>query len=257
MQAADAFLITLPDMPDAEIAALESQLGELEGVDAASVEERRGPPVTPGALILLKVSAEALRDTAHIVRVLDMARDLLDGQGIVNATVTLPDGTVVALTGPMPGDAVEDAVKAALDAAREGTSEHDYEVAVSFADEDRDYVSRVVAALKRRRMRVFYDADHEASLFGRDLAEVFDDVFRHRSRYVVIFVSQHYVRKQWTRYELRSVLARAIQERQGYVLPARFDDSDVPGVPPTVRHVDCRTTTPEALADIICQKLGR
>src|SRR5215467_2135682 len=132
----------------------------------------------------------------------------------------------------------------------------EFDVAVSFASEDRPYVERVVRELKRLGARVFYDADQSLELWGKDLVSEFDDVFQHRSRSVVVFVSSHYVRKDWTRHELRSALARAIRERDVYVLPARFDDSPLPGLPGTVRHVDCNKTAPEELARMVRDKLS-
>jgi hypothetical protein len=133
----------------------------------------------------------------------------------------------------------------------------DFQVAVSFADEDREYVERVVIALCALGVIVFYDADHAVELWGLDLMTSFDDVYRFRSQFVVIFVSRHYVSKQWTRHELRSALARALDEKEEYILPARFDDSDLPGVPSTVRHVDCRRMLPEELAQMIHRKVLR
>ena len=41
------------------------------------------------------------------------------------------------------------------------------------------------------------------------------------------------------------------------LLPARFDDTEIPGLSPTLTFVDCRRTTPERLASLIAQKLGR
>src|SRR5205823_2348361 len=39
-------------------------------------------------------------------------------------------------------------------------------------------------------------------------------------------------------------------------LPARFDDTPIPGLPKTVGHVDLRGLTPEELAELIEQKIG-
>lgn len=131
-----------------------------------------------------------------------------------------------------------------------------FQVAVSFADEDRPYVGSVVSALHARGVRVFYDVEQEIELWGKDLTAYLDDVYRNRSDYVVVFISRAYVEKEWARHELRSALARAIRERREYVLPARFDETDVPGLPPTVRHVDLRQTTPDDLAEMIGRKIA-
>jgi hypothetical protein len=136
-------------------------------------------------------------------------------------------------------------------------SREEYDVAVSFADEDRPYVDQVVRVLRRRGVRVFTDDPMSVDMWGKDRVTELDDVYRHRSRFVLVFVSAAYVRDRWTRHGLRSAMARALEERSEYVLPARFDDTDVPGLPGTIRHVDCRLVTSRQVADMLCAKLGR
>jgi len=46
----------------------------------------------------------------------------------------------------------------------------------------------------------------------------------------VVFVSAEYAARDWTRLERRAALARAVRERREYVLPARFDDTPLPGL---------------------------
>jgi hypothetical protein len=72
-----------------------------------------------------------------------------------------------------------------------------------------------------------------------------------------MFISKHYVEKMWTRHERRAALARALQERKDYVLPARFDDSEVPGILPTVGYISLTAKSPVELGKIILKKLGR
>ena len=72
-----------------------------------------------------------------------------------------------------------------------------------------------------------------------------------------MFISRHYAEKVWTKHERRSALARALEERVEYVLPARFDDTEIPGLRPTIHYQDLRNLTPVQLGDLILQKLGR
>jgi hypothetical protein len=133
----------------------------------------------------------------------------------------------------------------------------DYDVCLSFADEDRGYVGAVAEALRRRAVRVFYDAHAQADLWGKDLYVHFDYVYRKAARYCVVFGSQHYVRKYWTKHELGSAQSRALMNAEEYLLPARLDDTEIPGIRPTVSFVDLRGMSPEAFADLICDKLQR
>ena len=65
-----------------------------------------------------------------------------------------------------------------------------YDVVFSFAGENRDYVERVADYLRSQRVRVFYDQYEEVSLWGKDLAEHFDFVYRRSGRYCVMFISK-------------------------------------------------------------------
>jgi hypothetical protein len=72
----------------------------------------------------------------------------------------------------------------------------------------------------------------------------------------VVFVSRFYKRKLWTNHERESAQARAFKSRTEYILPVRFDDTEIPGIRPTQGYIDLRTTTPEQLADMLLEKLG-
>mgnify|MGYP001797318136 CR=1 FL=1 len=132
-----------------------------------------------------------------------------------------------------------------------------YEVVLSFAGEDRDYVEQVAAYLLANNVEFFYDRFEEATLWGKDLAEHLDAVYRSSARYCVILISRHYAEKVWPNHERRSALARAIEERHEYILPARFDDTELPGIRPTVGYVDLNVKSPTELGGLILQKLGR
>ena len=131
-----------------------------------------------------------------------------------------------------------------------------YEVALSFAGEQRDYVESVARALQSRGIAVFYDDFERIHLWGRDLVEEFHEVFEHRAALAVMFISKEYVEKGWPRHERRSILSRAIQERVEYVLPVRFDNTSVPGLPDSTRYETADNHTPEKLAAMIAEKLG-
>jgi hypothetical protein len=131
-----------------------------------------------------------------------------------------------------------------------------YDVALSFAGEDRAYVEQVANLLKSDGVRVFYDNFETSNLWGKDLYEHLSDLYAHRAKYCVIFVSQHYVKKEWTRHERKAAQERAFKRADEYILPARFDDTKVPGLLDTVGYVDLRKTTVKELVKLIEEKLG-
>jgi hypothetical protein len=130
-----------------------------------------------------------------------------------------------------------------------------WDVALSFAGAQREYVGRVAAALKARGVRCFYDADEQVRLWGRHLAEELPRIYARDSAAVVVFISADSAGGEWTRLERRAAFSRAVTEAGVFVLPARFDDSALPGLLPDVVTVDLRCRTPEEFADLVVAKL--
>jgi hypothetical protein len=131
-----------------------------------------------------------------------------------------------------------------------------YDVALSFAGEQRGYVSQVAKLLRDGGVKVFFDDFERDQLWGKDLAIHFDEVYRKSARFVVPFVSKEYAAKAWPQHEFKSALAKAVEAKEPYILPVRFDDSELPGLRPTLGYVDGRTHTPAQLAAVIFAHLG-
>jgi hypothetical protein len=136
---------------------------------------------------------------------------------------------------------------------REGQME--YEVAISFAGEDRGHASQLARKLRASGVRVFYDRDEESSLWGEDLYVHLADIYESKARFCVMLVSRHYVGKLWTRHERRAAQARAFRDNGAYILPLRLDDTEIPGLPDTIGYIDLRTTTMNHVVRLILDKL--
>ena len=133
---------------------------------------------------------------------------------------------------------------------------YEYDVCLSFAGENRTYVRTVAEALRTSGVRVFYDEYAQADMWGKDLYAHLDDIYQNAARFCALFVSKHYARNVWTNHERESAQARAIQQHAEYILPARFDSTKIPGMRPTIGHIDLRKVSPEQLATLIITKLG-
>jgi|RhiMetdeSRZDD1v2_1073273.scaffolds.fasta_scaffold77449_3 hypothetical protein len=132
----------------------------------------------------------------------------------------------------------------------------EYDVCLSFAGENRSYVTRVAMYLKAKGVRVFYDLDEPTKLWGKDLYAHLDDIYRNKARFCVMFISEAYGRKLWTNHERQSAQARAFRSNQEYILPARFDDTAIPGIRDTVIYIDLKNYTPMAFAKLILAKVS-
>lgn len=131
-----------------------------------------------------------------------------------------------------------------------------YDVALSFAGEDRHYVELVATKLREASINVFYDKFEEIDLWGKNLADHLGAIYSN-SRYVVIFVSKYYADKVWPNHERQHAQARALRNQEDTILPARFDDTEVPGLPSTISYINLRKITPNELAEKIIRKLNQ
>lgn len=130
-----------------------------------------------------------------------------------------------------------------------------FDVALSFAGEQREYVDQVASILNQKGISTFYDKFEEANLWGKNLYDYLSDVYMNQARYTIIFISKDYSRKLWTNHERQSMQARAFQESSEYVLPARFDDTEISGILPTTGYISLHEKTPEEFVSIIEKKL--
>lgn len=131
-----------------------------------------------------------------------------------------------------------------------------YEVALSFAGEQRSYVQRVSRSLKGLGVSCFYDSDEIPTLWGTNGVETLSEIYGASARYVVMFTSKKYVDKPWCKIERRAALASRMDRKEDSVLQVAFDRVKVPGMPPGEIFVEAKNFEPEQLALLICKKIG-
>jgi len=134
-------------------------------------------------------------------------------------------------------------------------NDNKYHVSLSFSGKDRAYVEAVASNLKQRGVKVFYDFYEQANLWGKNLYDHLTEIYLKKSYYVVMFISKHYKKNVWPNLERQAAQARAFTENKEYILPARFDDTEIPGMLGTVGYIDLNKTKSYELSDLICIKL--
>jgi len=134
--------------------------------------------------------------------------------------------------------------------------DYTYDVALSYASENREYVEEVATFLKEFGVRVFYDKFETVETWGKNLYDHLNDVYKNKAKYTMIFVSEAYAEKAWTNHERKAAQARAINESKEYILPARFDDIEVPGIDATVAHLDAKVFSAKDVAKSFLEKSG-
>ena len=132
----------------------------------------------------------------------------------------------------------------------------EYDVALSFAGENREFVEDVATFLKDMGIRVFYDKFEADNLWGKNLYDHLQEVYKEKAKYSILFISEHYKKKNWTTHERQSAQARAFEETKEYILPVRFDNTEIPGINSTVGYLDANEYNPIDIAKIFIKKIG-
>ena len=134
--------------------------------------------------------------------------------------------------------------------------EKQYDVALSFAGEDRHYAEKLAELLDAGGYSVFYDEFERAQLWGKNLYTYFSSIYKDQARYCVIFLSKYYARKLWANHELQSAQARAFEDSQEYILPIRLDDTEISGILTTVGYLDLDSMTIDEVYQALVKKLS-
>lgn len=105
---------------------------------------------------------------------------------------------------------------------------HKFDIALSFATENQDLVEKVYHYLKVHNLSVFFAPTNEAQIFltGRNQSEAFYEVFAIKSRYVALFISEYYIRKEIPMEEANIALLE--HKNTGRVIPIYIDGTRLP-----------------------------
>jgi len=130
-----------------------------------------------------------------------------------------------------------------------------FDVAISVAGPDKEYAAALAQQVTGAGFSVFYYEYFPEYLWGKNLVFTFDEIFRKRSRFCVMFVSKDYRDRVWTSHEMRSAQARALEEKGNeYILPVRIDDTELEGLLPTISYLPISMGV-EKIGDLLIKKL--
>jgi hypothetical protein len=134
-------------------------------------------------------------------------------------------------------------------------SSYEYDIAISFAGEDRKIAEEIAEKLKASDIKVFYDAYEKATLWGKDLYEHLNDVYKNKATFCLMVISTNYREKQWTNHERKAAQARAFSQNKEYILPLKLDDTEIPGLNETIGYIDLRSSDANEIVGLLKSKL--
>lgn len=132
-----------------------------------------------------------------------------------------------------------------------------FDVALSFPGESRDYVEQVARELEAilGPNRYFYDNNYIAQLARPSLDQLLQNIYRKQSDLIVVFLSGDYNKKEWCGLEFRVVREIIMERKHDRVMYVKLDDAPVEGVLKTDGYVDARKFSPKEVATFIAQRV--
>ncbi len=140
--------------------------------------------------------------------------------------------------------------------ANRSANRYEYDAALSYAGDDRRIAERLAKHLKSRGMRVFYDRDHLAHLWGKRQG-TFEAIFGPKSRFVIPLISQHYVQKDWPRLEFQAARREERNRKGDFILPIRLDDTPILGLCEDQVYLSLEEHSVREIAEMFARRCGK
>jgi len=136
-------------------------------------------------------------------------------------------------------------------------STQEFDVALSFPGEARDLVEKIAQEIERifGPNSYFYDNNYKSQLARPSLDTLLQDIYRNRSKLVVVFLSGDYQKKLWCGIEFRAIKEVLMKCEHEKIMFVKTDDGNVEGVFKTDGYIDARKSSPIEIARFIWERV--
>lgn len=132
-----------------------------------------------------------------------------------------------------------------------------YDVALSFAGEQRNYVREVAKCLKDiYKLNVFYDEFEISNMWGKNLPDYLHQIYSQKAKHVILFISKEFRKKPYPNFEKKCAIERMLKSKKDYILIVKFDNIKLQGLPDTLFYIDGNKVPPYEVAKIFVSKYG-
>jgi hypothetical protein len=144
-------------------------------------------------------------------------------------------------------------------ARRADITTHVFDVGLSFPGEARPFVEQVARELEDHlgTDACFYDNRYQAQLARPSLDTLLQDIYRRRSKLIVVFFGGHYQTKDWCGVEFRAIKEILMARQHDRIMFVKMDDEPVDGIFATDGYIDARRFDPRSVALFIADRVGR
>ncbi len=137
-------------------------------------------------------------------------------------------------------------------------TKHEFDVALSFPGEVRNYVKSIVTELEREigKHSYFYDDNYTAQLARPSLDDLLQDIYRNRAKLVVVFLCEKYQDKEWCDIEFRAIKEIIMERQHERIMYVKMDDGEVQGVFKTDGYIDGKRYSSTEVTGFIQERIS-
>jgi hypothetical protein len=117
-----------------------------------------------------------------------------------------------------------------------------FDIAISFAGENRELAEEIAHTLRFLDYEVFYDKLYEANYLGSSWSKEFERIFSHDSKYIICLLDHNHQAKIWPTFE-RECFSEKVQTNE--VIPIFLDETKFVGIPQDLIGIKFRYTIGE------------
>ena len=143
---------------------------------------------------------------------------------------------------------------------RHDLRDFEWDIAISFAGENRTLAEFIGKQLGDLDISVFYDRNYEDNYLGGLWSKQFSEIFVQKSRLVVAILDQHHQDKVWPTFE-RDCFTQRVPEAE--VIPVFLDKTIFPGIPTDLVSIhfdyggDVAAQSNEIIDDVVLRIAGK
>jgi formylglycine-generating enzyme len=134
--------------------------------------------------------------------------------------------------------------------------EYKYDVAISFAEEDKPIAKIISSALKDIGLVSYFYEDENAENWGENLFNIIINRYREEARFSLILISKNYLHKKWANIERQIIETIPAREGSAYLLPLIIDDVKSDWITDSILTVRWKDN-PKEIALMIKEKMDK
>ena len=132
---------------------------------------------------------------------------------------------------------------------------YEYDVAISYAGENRPIAEGIANILRKKGLKVFYAPFQKMDLWGKKLSTEFEKSFGESSLFVLILISHDYAVKDWTDFEFSIAKKEDSKRKREFILPIKLDETKLVGLHSHISYLDFKNEGLNGIANCLVEKV--